>query len=121
MLKEWKDLPQRKGERRRCFTDGVFELYTWHEPDGSIRDFQLLYLLGDGPMRALLWSREDGCRHCGVDSGEGDGFQHDMGRAFSGTQEPFDKARVLEEFTKSAAGLEPGLRSRIIKAIRAAA
>jgi hypothetical protein len=120
MLKEWEDLYQRPGERRRrCFTDEHFEIYLFFEPDGRIHHIQLIYLLEKGePLRTMLWHQNDGYRHSDVDSGEGEGFQHNTGRAFSGSAAgPFDKKTVLRLFTAAAADMEQDIREFISETI----
>ncbi len=120
MLKEFKNLYQRPGERhRRCFTDDTFELYFFYEPGGSIHSFHLLYLFKDNPMRALLWSVEDGYRHCAVDDGEADAFTYGMARLFTGTQTQFDKQAVLARFEDQSKNLETGLREFVLKRLQA--
>ena len=120
MLKEFKDLYQRPGERRRrCFTDDTFELYFFYEPDGRIHSFHLLYLFKNDPMRALLWSLENGYRHCAIDDGEADAFTYGMSRLFTGTQTKFDKRAVLARFEDESKNLEASLRDLVIRHLQA--
>ena len=118
-LREWKDIHQRPGEdRRRCFTNETFELFLFYGPDGAVRDVHLLYLLEGSSLHALLWSPDRGYAHHSVDAGERDGYTHNMGRSFSGAEVDFDKAAVLDRFTRAAGGLEPEVRDLALSIIR---
>lgn len=120
-LKEWRDIHQRPGEdRRRCFTNETFELFLFYKPDGAVRDMHLLYLLEGSSLHALLWSAEKGYSHFAVDPGERDGFTYNMGRSFSGAEVDFDKAAVLDRFTRAAGGLEPEVRGLALSVINGA-
>lgn len=117
-LKEWKDLYQRPGERRRrCFTNGTFEIYVWYGPGGVVASVQLLYLLDDDPMRALLWDKERGTRRFDVESGEADGLTYNTGRAFGMPSGPFEKEAVFRRLKQDSGGLETKLRGLLIKIV----
>ncbi|HOW57022.1 MAG TPA: hypothetical protein PKZ12_03400 [Smithellaceae bacterium] len=70
MLKEYKNVQQKKNEpKRRWFSDNYFDLIVWFGEGDEIIGFQLCYEINKDE-RALTWQKEAGYYHNRVISGE---------------------------------------------------
>ena len=68
-LREFKNVRQEPGCRRRWFEATDLELIVWYDSAGIRTGFQLIYWLPDGE-RALTWRDSAGFKNCSVDTGD---------------------------------------------------
>ena len=74
MFREFSNVNQRKGERRRrWFQSEKEDLIVWYADDGSLFGFQLCYDR-QHKERALTWLPPHGFSHNRIDDGEGEGI-----------------------------------------------
>ena len=100
---------------RRWFHSDYFDLFVWQAPDGEVLSFQLCYGI-DTSERALVWRRELGFFHDGVELGEGK-----AGRAVAASLEgdgPFPATAVAARFAREAESVPNEIRNFIIARIR---
>ena len=69
LLREFKNVRQEPGSRRRWFDATDLELIVWYDSAGTQTGFQLIYWLPDGE-RALTWRNSAGFKNCRVDTGD---------------------------------------------------
>lgn len=100
---------------RRWFHSDYFDLFVWQAPDGEVLSFQLCYGI-DTSERALVWRRELGFFHDGVELGEAK-----AGRAVPAAHEsdgPFPATAVAARFAREAESVPNEIRNFIIGRIR---
>jgi hypothetical protein len=100
---------------RRWFHSDYFDLFVWQAPEGEVLSFQLCYGI-DTSERALVWRRELGFFHDGVELGE-----PGSGRAAASPLEadgPFPATAVAARFAREADGVPNEIRNFIIARIR---
>jgi hypothetical protein len=100
---------------RRWFHSDYFDLFVWQAPEGEVLSFQLCYGI-DTSERALVWRRELGFFHDGVELGE-----PRPGRAAATSLEgdgPFPATAVAARFAREAEGVPNEIRNFIIARIR---
>jgi hypothetical protein len=100
---------------RRWFHSDYFDLFVWQAPEGEVLSFQLCYGI-DTSERALVWRRELGFFHDGVDLGE-----PRSGRGGANPSEadgPFPATAVAARFAREAEGVPNEIRNFIIARIR---
>jgi len=100
---------------RRWFHSDYFDLFVWQAPDGEVMSFQLCYGI-DTSERALVWRREIGFFHDGVDFTEG--RMSRSGSPQSEGEEPFPATAVAARFAREAEGVPNEIRNFIITRIR---
>ena len=100
---------------RRWFHSDYFDLFVWQAPDGELISFQLCYGI-DTSERALVWRRELGFFHDGVDLGGGRGARAGVPR--SEADEPFPATAVAARFAREAESVPNEIRNFIIARIR---
>jgi hypothetical protein len=101
--------------QRRWFHSDYFDLFVWQTADGEVMSFQLCYGI-DTSERALVWRRELGFFHDGVDYGEGQAGRAAPSR--SDADEPFPATAVAARFAREAEGVPNEIRNFIITRIR---
>lgn len=67
MLHEIVGVTDEPPARRRWFHDEYFDLFVWQTREGEVTQFQLCYGI-DSSERALVWHRQGGFFHDGLDS-----------------------------------------------------
>ena len=73
MLREIKETNQGRGEpKKRWFTSLSTDIFVWLDDDDEIISYQLTYNKPHGE-KALVWSKEKGYSHLGVDDGSNPG------------------------------------------------
>ena len=100
---------------RRWFQGRYFDLFTWQESAGAFTRIQLCYDV-ERNERALVWSRNEGFFHDGVEHGE-----HAAGQAASPILVPdgkFDSGTVVPRFERDAAGIAAEVREFVLAKIR---
>ncbi len=115
MLREIKKISQKRGQpRRRWFADSEVDLFVWLDDQDEIVSYQLTY---DKPHaeKALLWDKETGFSHLGVDDGFNPG-KHPGSPLFveDGSVKP---AKIIAIIEKHAGELDPAIKSFIITGI----
>jgi len=105
MFEEWSNVKQDKRSSgfRRWFCHTTMDLIVWHDEQGSISGFQLVYDKDWNP-RAFTWAGRYGYLHSKVDEGDG-GFTPRSPVLVPDGVLPF--ATVLESFKELAETLEP--------------
>ena len=96
---------------RRWFSDDDFDLIVWSGDADTIVAIQLCYDTSSSE-RAVTWSPERGHEHFRVDAGERTPFRNETPRLVS--DGPFRKERILETFLRTAAALDPTIRSFVV-------
>lgn len=100
---------------RRWFHSDYFDLFVWQTPDGEVQSFQLCYGI-DTSEKALVWKRDLGFFHDGVDPGD-----QKPGRAPSAILEPdgpFPATAVAARVAREAEGVPNDIRTLVIARIR---
>ncbi|MCC6610846.1 MAG: hypothetical protein IT515_14385 [Burkholderiales bacterium] len=100
---------------RRWFHSDYFDLFVWQTAGGEVLSFQLCYGI-DTSEKALVWKKEVGFFHDGVDPGE-----VKPGRAPATLLEadgPFPATAVAARFAREAEGVPNDIRSFVIARIR---
>jgi hypothetical protein len=103
------------GLTRRWFQGRWFDLFLWQDAAGEFTRFQLCYDI-ERNERALVWSREHGFFHDGVEHGE-----HAAGQAASPIFVPdgkFDSGTVVPRFEREAAAMPVEVREFVLAGIR---
>lgn len=96
--------------RRRWFHDDYFDLFVWETGGGEITSFQLCYGI-DSSERALVWLKDRGFFHDGVETGAtGSGETLGAGPA------PGDP--IISRFETAARALPDGVRRAVTARIR---
>jgi hypothetical protein len=104
IMREIEGVADEPRTRRRWFHDEYFDLFVWQTVDGEVTLFQLCY--GSGAVeRALVWQREGGFFHDGVDPRQSQ----------SGGGAP---APILERFEDAARSLPADIRRAVGEKIR---
>ncbi len=70
VLREYQNVRQEPGRRRRWLEGEELELIVWETPAGAIEGFQLCYVARDGGGRALTWRADEGFFHASIDEGD---------------------------------------------------
>jgi len=69
MLREIKKINQKRGEpRKRWFTDLSMDVFVWFNDEGEIIGYHLTYNKPHDE-KAIVWSKDKGFEHLGVDDG----------------------------------------------------
>jgi hypothetical protein len=111
VLIEYKNVRQSVGEgRRRWFEGKVLELIVWYAADDAVEGFQLLYRTKEGE-RALTWHATTGFSHSRVDNGTMAPMKNLTPILLPHDAVPWEK--LIAEFARSSAELEPGLRELV--------
>lgn len=116
MLREILGVGQNEPQtQRRWFHDEYFDLFVWQENSGDIASFQLCYGI-DSSERALVWKRDDGFFHDGVDV---DALEADevIGARLA-PDAPVTIDPVTARFDAAARALPDEIRATIIDRIR---
>ena len=71
MLHEIVGLTNEPAARRRWFHDEYFDLFVWETESGEVIQFQLCYGI-DSSEQALIWHRQNGFFHDGIEAGADD-------------------------------------------------
>jgi hypothetical protein len=113
MLSELKNPRQVPHEpRRRWFTDDYFDLIVWQSPEGEIIAFQLCYDKGPDE-RVLIWHRDEGFSHKGIDNGENRDGHYKMTPILIPDGE-FNCDPIQMRFRKESRNIDPDVRIFII-------
>ena len=99
---------------RRWFHSDYFDLFVWQAPDGEVLSFQLCYGI-DTSERALVWRRELGFFHDGVELGDGKIIRAPSQFEADGL---FPATAVAARFAREAEGVPNEIRNLIITRIR---
>jgi hypothetical protein len=100
---------------RRWFHSDYFDLFVWQDAEGGVLSFQLCYGI-DTSEKALVWKRDIGFFHDGVDAGD-----PKPGRAPAALLEadgPFPASAVAARFAREAEDVPGDIRSFVIARIR---
>lgn len=117
MLQEVKHVRQIPGEPfRRWFTDNMFDLIVWHDPDHHVTGFQLCYR-EDADHKALTWQRDSGFTHKRVDDGEGRPFRPKMTPILV-PDGVFERDHVLTLFENESKEIDPDVVSIVTRIIK---
>ena len=117
MLKEVTNVRQIEGEPfRRWFSDPQLDLFVWYDEQDEILRFQLCYDKGAGE-RALIWCRDNGFSHHGVDDGEG-GIYEMKSTPILVADGVADTARIDAQFNERGQKLEHDLYEFVSTRIR---
>ena len=101
--------------RRRWFENDYFDLFTWQEPGGELAKFQLYYDV-ERNERALVWNRDVGTYHDGVDHGDSTGGHPQTPILVSGGK--FDSGTVVPRFERDSAAIPPEVRELVLAKMR---
>jgi hypothetical protein len=116
LLREIEKTKQIPGEsRRRWFVSTRFELIVWVTPENRLKKFQLCYR-ESGDERALTWSPETGFTHETVESGE-EVSARPKGTPVLVQDGQFERDRILAEFERESAGIDPELSTFVKNAL----
>ncbi len=110
MLKEFHQVRQEPGGRRRWFDGDGMDLVTWHDLHGRLTGFQLGYNLGSGSC-VLTWKTGGGFTHSRVDEGDSSPLKNETPVLQQGGAVPWDE--LAARFAGQSAALEPGLRELV--------
>jgi len=99
---------------RRWFHSDYFDLFVWQAPDGEVLSFQLCYGI-DTSERALVWRRELGFFHDGVELGEG---RPGRGPEHFEADGLFPATAVAARFAREAEGVPQEIRNFVISRVR---
>lgn len=108
--------PQPAEHRRRWFTDELWDLIVWFEPDDTVFGFQLCFDKTVGE-RALTWRRDSGYRLDQVDDGESSPSRNRTPLIRANGKE-LDSDWLAGEFIGVAQELEPWLKALVVQKIR---
>ena len=116
MLREIANVQQREpGLTRRWFRDDYFDIFVWQTPAGEFASLQLCYDL-PSHERVLVWRKESGYAHHGIDSGENSPFNNRSPIMVADGVLPTDA--VLREFNARGAELPDDLKRFIVERLR---
>jgi hypothetical protein len=107
MMREIEGVTAEATARRRWFHDNYFDLFVWQNEGGDVMLFELCYGT-DSSERALVWHKDRGFFHDGVEEGSGEVI---------GTG-PAGSDPVLSRLTSVAAALPDEIRRPVIKFVR---
>ena len=115
MLREIKETSQNPGEpRRRWFSGSTMDLYIWQNEEDEIVSYQLTY---DKPHaeKALVWKKDKGFSHLGVDDGQNPG-KHPGSPLFveDGILVP---SKIISGIMKYGDELDPTIKEFIVSGI----
>lgn len=118
MLKEFRNVRQEPGHRRRWFDDDLqpLELIVWYDAVGAVEGFQICYNLGRGE-HALTWRPELGFRHNAVDTGSNGPLSNLTPILVTDGVAPWPD--LVCRFEACSASLEPALREMVNARLRA--
>jgi len=102
---------------RRWFHSDYFDLFVWQTPDGEVLSFQLCYGI-DTSERALVWRRELGFFHDGVELGGVRAARPAAAAAPGEGDELFPATAVAARFAREAESVPNEIRNFIITRIR---
>ena len=102
--------------RRRWFRDDYFDIFIWQDARDAVVAFQICYDLPN-QERVLSWRAAGGYTHDRVDGGESSPEKNRTPIMIPDGVLPL--IAVLTEFDQRAAGLEPGVRDRLRRLLRA--
>ena len=112
MFTENRNVRQEPGHRRRWFEHHGLELIVWLDGAELVEGFQLCRA-----GRALTWRRDAGFTHARVDEGDETPLKNLTPVLVAGTSVPW--AGLIEDFRKSSATLEAGLREFVLQRLAA--
>jgi hypothetical protein len=116
MLREFKDVRQVPGSRRRWFEAPDLELVVWYDHAGIQTGFQLIYWPNDGE-RALTWRNGAGFYHSRVDTGDDSPFKNQTPILQADGVVPWPHLEEL--FRQRAESLDAELRLHILERLHA--
>ena len=117
MLREILETKQKPGEpRKRWFASLDMDLFVWFDEANEIISYQLTYDKPHGE-KALVWSKENGFSHHGVDDGSRPG-KYPRSPLFvdDGLVVP---ARIISLLKNDGGDLEPSIEAFIVAGVRA--
>ena len=101
--------------RRRWFQSDYFDLFTWQDAGGTFTCFQLCYDV-ERNERALVWSKEHGFYHDGVEHAD-----RGLSRPASAIlieDGKLDSGTVVPRFQSESAQIAPEVRELVLSKIR---
>jgi len=117
VLKEYQNVRQEPGRRRRWFEGEELELIVWETPVGGVEGFQLCYVARDGGGRALTWRPGAGFAHTRVDEGDASPLKNETPVLMPDGAVPWTELTAL--FSKAGAALETPLRELVLARLAA--
>ena len=115
MLREIKETTQKPGEpRKRWFSSLSMDVFVWLDDADDIVSYQLTY---DKPHdeKALIWSREKGFTHLGVDDGTRPGKY--PGSPLFVEDGVFVPGKIVSMLKNDKGDLEPRIKNFILGSI----
>ena len=106
-MREIEGVTAEEKARRRWFHDDYFDLFVWQNDGGDVTLFQLCYGTASSD-RALVWYKDKGFFHDGVEAGEGEVIG-----TGSAASDP-----VLERLSSAAGTLPDEIRRPVIDCVR---
>jgi hypothetical protein len=116
VFREFKNVRQEPGLRRRWFDSPDLELVVWYDSAGTQTGFQLIYWLRDGE-RALTWRTGAGFKHCRIDAGDDSPLKNMSPVLYADGVVPWPHVEQL--FHRCAESLDPDLREHIVSRLQA--
>lgn len=102
MIREYPNVRQHEGERRRrWFDDDFFDLIVWFEKDDSVYGFQLCYDVLNN-QHSLTWKIDSGFHHHRIDTGT-EPIRHKKTDLLVNNG-PFPYKKVIDEFLDRISG-----------------
>ncbi len=117
VLREYQNVRQEPGRRRRWFEGEELELIVWETTAGGIEGFQLCYVARDGAGRALTWRAGEGFVHARVDEGDTSPFKNETPVLRPDGAVPWAELAAL--FRNAGAALDTPLRELVLARLAA--
>lgn len=115
MLREIMETSQKPGEpKKRWFTSSTMDVFVWFSDHDEIVSYQFTYNK-PGDEKAIVWSKEKGFSHLGVDDGANPG-KHPGSPLFvaDGTLNP---RKIITMLQKDEGELTPWIKDFIVSGI----
>lgn len=117
VLKEYQNVRQEPGRRRRWFEGEDLELIVWETPAGGVEGFQLCYAARDGAGRALTWRAGEGFVHARVDEGDASPLKNETPILVADGAVPWTE--LTRQFRLAAAKIDRPLRELVLSRLEA--
>ena len=115
MLKEYKDVKQNPGSKRRWFSDSSLDLTVWYDEKGALFGFQLCYDIASQP-HAFTFKPKSGLTHEKIDTGEGDPRKNLSPLLVPDGTPPLK--RVIDEFIAKSKDLEEDISTFVLDKLK---